>query len=95
MVVVPAAGVDAVPELCTLGSATAPPPAGSPLRSVALPTFPVVGVALCARAVETSPNHRKKANPQLRIITRVTLGVTKSSRRNAPTPTLPRKQGRA
>src|SRR6266403_1251190 len=54
VVVVAAAGVEVVvAEFCTLGSATAPPPAGNPLCSVALPTVPVVGVAVCATAVET------------------------------------------
>jgi hypothetical protein len=68
-VVVPAAEVEfVVPEFCTLGSATTPPPAGKPLLSVALPTFPVVGVALCAGAVETRPIDRKRANPELRIM---------------------------
>ena len=67
-VVVVAAGMDVVVEFCTLGSALAPPPVGKPLLSVALPTFPVVGVALCPRAVETSPIDSRKANPELRIM---------------------------
>jgi hypothetical protein len=68
VVVVPAAGVVVVDEFCTVGKATAPPPAGNPLRSVALPTPPVVGVAVCARAVETRPMDSRKANPALRIM---------------------------
>jgi hypothetical protein len=68
-VVVPVAGVEvAVDEFCMLGSATAPPPVGNPLLRVALPTFPVVGVALCATAVETRPIDSRKANPKLRIM---------------------------
>jgi hypothetical protein len=81
-VVVPVAGVEAavpgvgvasvVDEFCKLGSATAPPPPGNPLRSVALPTAPVVGVAegaaVCASVDETTPIDRKKANPKLRIM---------------------------
>jgi hypothetical protein len=67
--VVPAAEVEVVPdEFCTVGKATAPPPAGKPLRSVALPTPPVVGVAVCARAAETRPMDSRKANPALRIM---------------------------
>jgi hypothetical protein len=47
VVVVPAVDAEVVPdEFCTLGNATAPPPAGNPLRKAALPTFPVVGVAV-------------------------------------------------
>jgi hypothetical protein len=81
-VVVPVAGVEvAVPgvgvasvvaEFCTLGNATAPPPAGKPLRRAALPTAPVVGVAegavVCANAGETRPIDRKKANAGMRIM---------------------------
>ena len=81
-VVVPVAGVEAavpgvgvasvVDEFGKLGSATAPPPPGNPLRSVALPTAPVVGVAegaaVCASVDETTPIDRKKANPKLRIM---------------------------
>jgi hypothetical protein len=69
VVVVPAVGVEVVVgEFCTLGNATAPPPAGNPLRSVALPTPPLVGAAVCASADETRPIDRKKANPELRIM---------------------------
>jgi len=69
VVVVPAAGVEVVvAEFCTLGSATAPPPAGNPLRSVALPTVPVVAVAVCATAVETKLSDRRRANPALRFM---------------------------
>lgn len=49
--VVPGRGVpvDAIaPELPMVGSATAPPEAGKPPRWAALPTAPVVGVALGA-----------------------------------------------
>ena len=81
-VVVPVAGVEvAVPgvgvasvvaEFCTLGNATAPPPAGKPLRRAALPTAPVVGVAegavVCASAGETRLIDRKKANAGMRIM---------------------------
>ena len=50
-VVVPGSGVPVVavaPELPMAGSATAPPEAGKPPRWAALPTAPVVGVALGA-----------------------------------------------
>jgi hypothetical protein len=69
VVVVPAVGVEVVvDEFCTLGNAAAPPPAGNPLRNVALPTPPPVGAAVCARADETRPIDRKRANPELRIM---------------------------
>jgi len=69
VVVVAATGVEPVgDEFGTPGNATAPPPDGNPLRSVALPTFPVVGVALCATAVETRAIDRRKAKPELRIM---------------------------
>jgi hypothetical protein len=48
-IVVPGRGVPAVavaPELPIAGRATAPPEAGKPPRWAALPTAPVVGVAL-------------------------------------------------
>jgi hypothetical protein len=77
-VVVPVAGVEvAVPgvgvasvvdEFCMVGNAATPPPAGNPLRSVALPTPPPVGAAVCASAGETRPIDRRKANPELRIM---------------------------
>ena len=68
-VVVPAAGVAVVvDEFCMVGNAAAPPPAGKPLRSVALPTPPVPGVAVCAIADETRPIDRKRTNPELRIM---------------------------
>jgi hypothetical protein len=68
-VVVPAVGVlVVVDEFCMVGKAAAPPPAGNPLRSVALPTPPPVGAAVCASADETRAIDRKRANPELRIM---------------------------
>jgi hypothetical protein len=71
-VVVPVVGVEVVDEFCTLGRATAPPPAGNPLRKVALPTPPVPGepdgVAFWGRAVETMPIDRRRAKPEARIM---------------------------
>ena len=68
-VVVPAVGVAVVvDEFCMVGNAAAPPPAGNPFRSVALPTPPPVGAAVCASADETRPINRKRANPELRIM---------------------------
>jgi hypothetical protein len=71
--VVPAIGVEAVAgEFWTLGNATAPPPAGNPLRCAALPTAPLVGVAegavLWAAAAAASAIDSSKANPAVRIM---------------------------
>ncbi|MBV9018326.1 MAG: hypothetical protein JO058_21960 [Alphaproteobacteria bacterium] len=71
--VVPAAGAWVrVLELAMLGSATAPPEAGKPLRSEALPTSPAVGVAegaeVCARAVAVTPRDNSKARTRARIM---------------------------
>src|SRR4051812_37930206 len=57
-----------VDEFCTLGKATAPPPDGNPLRNAALPTFPAVGVAVCARAAETRVIDTRRANPMMCIM---------------------------
>lgn len=68
-VVVPAVGAAVVvDEFWMVGKAAAPPPAGNPLRSVALPTPPVPGVAVCAIADETRAIDRNRANPELRIM---------------------------
>ena len=68
-VVVPAVGVAVVvDEFCMVGKAATPPPAGNPLRSVALPTPPVPVVAVCAIADETRAIDRKRANPELHIM---------------------------
>lgn len=59
-------------ELTALGGATAPPAAGKPLRSAALPTAPLVGVAegaeVCAPAGAASPSDSSRATTALRII---------------------------
>jgi hypothetical protein len=68
-VVVPTVGFEVVvDEFCTLGKAAAPPPDGNPLRNAALPTFPAVGVAVCARAAETRAIDRRRANPMMCIM---------------------------
>jgi hypothetical protein len=76
VVTVPARGVVAVAvlELPITGRATAPPAAGKPLRWAALPTAPVVGVALgavvCAKTAAANAVHTEKAIPAKRIMPR-------------------------
>ena len=59
-------------EVAMLGSATAPPPAGKPLRNEALPTSPPVGVAegalVCARVVALTPSDSRNAMTAARIM---------------------------
>ncbi len=61
-------GVVVVVNDGAMGSATAPPEVGKPLRVAALPTSPVVGVATWARAGLAMASSRAIANNNARII---------------------------
>jgi len=71
-VVLPAAaGVPVVvDEFEIVGSATAPPVVGKPLRVEALPTAPFVEVAVCAAAGMAMPSSRAMARSDARVMPR-------------------------
>lgn len=58
----------AAPEPDVAGSVTALPPTGYPLRCDALPTSPVVGVAVCAAAGRTPAARPRKIKTAARIM---------------------------
>jgi hypothetical protein len=70
VVVVAVVGLPVVVNDGAMGSATAPPEVGKPLRVAALPTFPVVGVATWARAGLAAASSRAIANSDARVISK-------------------------